>query len=510
MARRTTADREASRLPSFAIALTCNTLAMVAGLVLALALVLGGGTRQGLWSDAVVELAGLVLSAALLPILLQPTFVLRQKAVATIVGLILLLPLVQLVGMPPALWTLLPGRNLIADGYGAAGMALPWLPISLDPAATWRSWLSLVPPVAAFLATLSLGHETRRRLSLLILAACVFSVLLGLAQVMQGGTSPLRLYPVTNAGNSVGFFANRNHYAALLYAGIPFTAAWIKGLVADGRTDRIFGLALALIVFAALILGLGMALSRAGISLALAAALASLLLVGARQPQFSRRGLVVMMGATAVGAILVVQFALFDLLARFDGEMLADYRLTIAQTTITAAKAEQPTGAGFGTFVPVYQMFERPEGLLPDYVNHAHNDWLELWLEGGWPGLALLGAFLLWLAFATVRTWWPADTEDGDPLDIALAQAGSIVILLLLLHSLVDYPLHTTAMATVFAFCCGLLVKPQRLPKAEWPRLEWKSRSHHRQRHTFVASHASGLSRIGHPRPPVAPAPEAH
>ena len=56
-----------------------------------------------------------------------------------------------------------------------------------------------------------------------------------------------------------------------------------------------------------------------------------------------------------------------------------------------------PLGAGLGTFVPVYAMFEKPEKLSLFYVNRAHNDVLELWLETGVLGLILMVLFAIWL-----------------------------------------------------------------------------------------------------------------
>ena len=440
---------------------TGTSLRVLTVAVLCLALLFGGGTHQGLWSDAVVQLAGLLLLGLLLPVLLQPAFFTHKRGVVAFVFVIALLPFLQLIPLPPAVWTLLPGRGDISAAYDAADISLPWLPISLDPAATWRSLLALAPPVAVFLATVCSGFRTRRGLSMLIIAVGTVSVLLGLAQLMQGPTSPLRFYPITNPGSSVGFFANRNHYAALLYSVIPFTTAWIVGLLIGHKIDRIFGLAVAILVYAALVLGLGMALSRAGIFLAVIAALASLLLVATHQQRIARHGFWIIGGAIALGAVSIVQFALFNLLGRFDDDILADYRVTIAHTTIEAAKAFQPFGSGFGTFVPTYQMFEHIDALRPVFANHAHNDWLELWLEGSWPALAILAAFLFWLAYASVRAWQPHH-DDTHTLDRAIAQAGSIVIVLLLMHSAVDYPLHTTALMTLFAFCCGLFVEPYR------------------------------------------------
>jgi O-antigen ligase len=427
--------------------------------VVVLALVLGGGTRQGLWSDAAVQLASLVLLAFLLPVVLRNGFKGRDRWTVSLVGAALVLPLIQLVPLPPTLWMLLPGRAAIAEAYRQAEMAAPWLPISLDPAATWRSFLSLLPAIAVFFATRSLGPRARRGLTLLLIAIGLLSVLLGLAQLMQGPASPLRFYPVTNPDNSVGFFANRNHYAALLYGLIPFVSAWIVGLLFDRRPDRIFGLVVCVLIFAAFVLGLGMALSRAGILLAIAAAAASLLLAARREPRAAKHGYAILGGAILLGVVLIVQYALLDLLGRFDDNALADYRLVIAATTIDAARAFQPIGSGFGTFVQAYQMFEPRAALRSAYVNHAHSDWLEIWLEGGWFALTVLAGFLIWFIAASRRAW-RAPLDKGHALDSALAQAASIVIILLLLHSAADYPLRTTALMTLFAFCCALLMPP--------------------------------------------------
>jgi O-antigen ligase len=427
--------------------------------VIALSLMLGGGTRQGLWSDAVVQLASLVLLANVLLRMLRERRSPAGLSPLIIVAAVVLLPVLQLAPLPSTLWTLLSGREAIAAAYRDAGITMPWLQVSLDPGATWQSVLSLLPPVAVFLAVARLDLAARRGLSLVFIAFGVVSVLIGLAQLMQGPGSPLRFYPITNPSNSVGFFANRNHYAALLYSLIPFTAAWVVGLAFDRRAERLLGLAVCFLVYAALLLGLGMAQSRAGVALAAIAAFGSLLLAGINGRRFAKRGLAVILGASLVGAILIVQFAFFDLIGRFDNGVLTDFRFRIADITVGAARAFQPFGSGFGTFEAVYRMFEVPDALLATYVNHAHNDWLEVWLVGGWPGLAVALGFLGWFAGAVSKAW-RADVRDSGTLDRALAQAGTIVIVLILLHSALDYPLRTTALMVLVAFSCGLLIRP--------------------------------------------------
>ena len=94
-------------------------------------------------------------------------------------------------------------------------------------------------------------------------------------------------------------------------------------------------------------------------------------------------------------------------------------------------------GTGFGTFDPVYRMGE-PDALLQTvYFNHAHNDWLEVILDGGIASIIMLAAALGWAALASVKAWRQSDTGA------ALALTGAVTLLLVLLASIPDYPART-------------------------------------------------------------------
>jgi O-antigen ligase len=111
--------------------------------------------------------------------------------------------------------------------------------------------------------------------------------------------------------------------------------------------------------------------------------------------------------------------------------------------------------------VPIFQRFEPRTLVQHVYVNHAHNDWLELWLGGGVPAILLIIGFLSWFAAASHRVW-RASRPEASVLDLALAQAATIVIILLLLHSLVDYPLQIPTLSVLFAIACACLIPPRR------------------------------------------------
>jgi O-antigen ligase len=162
---------------------------------------------------------------------------------------------------------------------------------------------------------------------------------------------------------------------------------------------------------------------------------------------------VLMVAALLVGGGLVSAFALDPRMARFPGPVRTpEARLTILPQTLAAVKAYWPIGSGFGSFVPVFQNFEHSAAFTPQYINHAHDDYLELLLEGGLLGVLIAVAGLAWVAIAAVRaTGWPTGRDKDLP------RVAAVIVLLLLVHSVVDYPLRTAGLATVFGLACALL-----------------------------------------------------
>ena len=128
----------------------------------------------------------------------------------------------------------------------------------------------------------------------------------------------------------------------------------------------------------------------------------------------------------------------------------------IGQIGIDAGKAYAPMGAGLGTFRQAYAPFEAKHttNLGHAVANHAHNDYAELWLEAGYPGLfAMIVFWLLFMALG-VRVWWKQ--KQAGSFDVLLSRVAWVGVLLALLHSYADYPLRTTADASVFALLLAL------------------------------------------------------
>jgi O-antigen ligase len=429
------------------------------GCVLVIALLFGGGTSQGLWSDAAVQLASLPLLVVAVWGLLRGRAGPRSAWIVLLLFIALVLPVLQLVPMPPDWWNQLPGRGPIAAAYADIGIALPWLPLSLTPSATERSLLSLLPAAAIFLAIIQIGHAHRRRLILLVMAFVLADAVIGVLQMMNGPTSRLYFYEVTNSESAVGFFANRNHNAALLYCAIPLAAAWGLGLSRAHRGRRIAGLFLVGLVVIAAVASLAITSSRTGIALGLVAGLACIVLAAAHRGPRRRTRVLIAVGGNVLALLLAFQFGFAALAERLEhSDVIDDIRWPVAKVTIDAAKIYSPAGTGFGSFVPIFQSEEPLTLLNTFYINHAHDDWLELWLDGGLPAVTLAAAFVLWFLVAGVRAWRGRRLSSDAA---SLSRAASVVILLLLLHSALDYPLRTTALMVLFGLCGGMLIAPR-------------------------------------------------
>jgi O-antigen ligase len=118
-----------------------------------------------------------------------------------------------------------------------------------------------------------------------------------------------------------------------------------------------------------------------------------------------------------------------------------------------AAQRFWPSGSGFGTFQEVYAAFENLNIVGEAYPYNAHNDYLELAIEGGISAAVLVFAGLVVLAFHFLRL------RKQETL-VKICGLGALSgILLVLLNSTVDYPLRMPALMTVFAVLCALGVQ---------------------------------------------------
>jgi len=436
-----------------------NSIAIAAMGLSVASFVLGGASRQHELRLAGVELAALPLLGLVAARISKGAAGRLDLFALALIGALAALPLLQIIPLPSAVSTGLPGREQLSLALDLAGIQPAWLSLSLTPDHTWQAFLALLPPLAMFGAIVVGGFPLGRHLTYLMIALTACGMVLGAAQLSSGGTQ-LYFWTTTAAGNLVGFFANRNHMASLVLVTLPFAAVLgSRGLSkpgSGGTGDRRAALWLSGLYLILAIIALGVIRSRAGIVLAgpvlATSMLAAWIAAGRGRPSPMLLGLAAI-SAAAVAAVAI--FAVGPILERFDPETNSDSRFENWPIVAEVAQAYLPLGAGIGSFDAVYRSVEPLELLDPTFFNHAHNEYLEIWLEAGWPGVALLIAFLIWYGRRTVAVWRNPGGSAGD-----LQRAASIGILSLLLHSIFDYPLRTETLSVVMAMCCGFLALP--------------------------------------------------
>jgi O-antigen ligase len=287
-----------------------------------------------------------------------------------------------------------------------------------------------------------------------ILAGTTCNVLLGYVQV-SSGAEDWRLYRFATAGSAVGFFSNRNHMGTLLVASMPLVATLLIAREEDVRRSLprlIIGCALAVII----LVGIAMNGSLAAVVLSVPVIAATVLLFGWTH-RFRKIGLV----AVAIGFVFAIGLTSnSSVQAKLTGTETSSIqsRQEIWKTSFATAKEWFPLGSGLGTFEHVYRLNEDPFHVTRRYVNHAHNDFLELGVEGGILALLLLSAFLIWWILRVAEAW----TAGGN----VLARAATIGSSAILAHSIVDYPARTSAIAAIFAFFIATLLMPRRRNRA--------------------------------------------
>ena len=424
---------------------------------LALCLLLGGASARGagVIGNALLQILAIFIIFGGLLSRRTPELPRGARPILLIFGAYLLFVLLSLIPLPPDVWRSLPGRQGVAYGYDLLALPSPALPLTLSWQQSLTSIMWLLPPAAVFLLVSRASPRERGRLLWLILAICAVSIVLGVAQLLGGENSALRFYQVTNRTQPVGFFSNANHFAIMLVCALPL-AGYVAGRSASSRgskAERSSSLVIAGAVALFLLCGIGTVGSIAGYGLALPSALAAFLIY--RKAAYGKIGLV--WGGAA--ALLFASFIGIAFAGPLNNERLSEEisgapasRAYIARTTLKGIAETFPAGTGLGTFQEIYRTQDDPYRVSREYVNHAHNDYLEVVLELGVVGLLLLLAFLAWFVTRSIAAWRASFEGTG------LARAGSVIVFVVLLHSVVDYPLRTSAVAGLFAFACALLV----------------------------------------------------
>ena len=140
-------------------------------------------------------------------------------------------------------------------------------------------------------------------------------------------------------------------------------------------------------------------------------------------------------------------------------------RLQLLRFSVVGLQAFFPIGAGLGSYSIAAQRFQ-PE-TVAGFVEHVHNDYVELIFETGVLGIAALTCFAAAAVAAGLRLW-KTRSADQQPLSPAIAcwlGAAAFAI-----HAWFDFPAHIPGLTIVVSLLFGASMNESLLTSHERTR----------------------------------------
>ncbi len=380
--------------------------------------------------------------------------------------------LIQLIPLPFNVVKILSPHTyqIYQETYGVLG-SVNWMTLSFNKKLTVMEFYRYAAYVGIYFMTIQLlSNKERIKRSMLILTS--FFLLLSIFAIIQHFTSIDAIYWVKNIPENTDVFGpyiNHNHFAGLVVMVLPITIGLFlyqkpnvsyKQSIREKITDILHFPAAnvhILLGISAILLTASLIISASKIAV-ICLCLASVICMGLlflRGKQI-RKGSIIL----TVIVLLVLSVSWFgweETLARFsrittNQVITGEERLAIWEDGIRMIGTFPITGVGFGNFGNVYPRFK--SFVSTKSALHAHNDYLELLIEGG------IFAFLLlvWFIFELLLTSFKEYNNRRERYSIYLFLGSFTGIIAVLFLSITDINFHIGANGLYFFFVAGLLV----------------------------------------------------
>ena len=323
--------------------------------------------------------------------------------------------------------------------------------ISLDPYSTQTNALHLLALGLLFSVMLTLLNSAKR-IKRVVTIITVFGFIFAFFAILQGVLSPTKIYGIYERqfAQPYGSFVNRHNFAAYMEMTIALPLAMVMtGTIK--RDQRLLYLTAILLMAVALFLS-G---SRGGfVSLVV-----ELILLALMTASFRSRQKIALRFALAAALLVAViagtifvggESSLTRIAETASSKDVTTNRSHIWATTIDIIKHNLPLGDGLGAFGVAYTPSDTLSGL--ERVEQAHNDYLQTISDAGIVGLLIGGAFLFLLIQMGLR-----NIRRQNSFRRAVAIGASAGLFSVLVHSIFDFVLHTTAVAVLFLLLMALL-----------------------------------------------------
>ena len=374
-------------------------------------------------------------------------------------------------------WTLLAAavygiiQSIPFGYYGDGGLEGIPRTISSEPHVTLvASFHFLV--LFVFLKCSLVSIDSSKRLRTVLGLVFVFGSIYAFYAILQLVLSPGKIYGIYSSpfANPIGSFVNRHNFAAfmemtiLLSSGILVTAA----IKPDRRLVYFTGVGI-----------MGIALLLSGSRGGFVSVIAGVFFLILLSTVYEKRGnLIFRLGGAALIVVAIVVGSVFisaesTTFKRISETATSDdvttNRTQIWEATMGIISKGMPLGVGMGAYGVNYSPFDSGNGL--ERVEQAHNDYLEVLAVAGIPGLLIGIAFIVFLFREGMR-----GIRAHDRYIRGASVGGLAGVFAILVHSLFDFVLHTTAVAIMFLLLVSVVIVTSRMATLE-PKREKRKRS---------------------------------
>lgn len=365
------------------------------------------------WASAPLLVSAAALAAAFRPRIASSaeTRLLDYALVASAVAVAL-----QLSPLPPSLLTFIsPKAETVRSGLllrPVPEAVQGWAPVSLAPGSTAYALALVVTSLVVFWTARQVCAQGATRP--LVRAVAMIGLLAAVVAIVQQAGDPTLIYgrwiPRDEGARPFGPFVNRNHFATWVLMAFPLAAGYVAATVSAHKPGRRIASEVAAVLqglggsaawaaaaAAVMTIGLMASTSRSGL-IGLSVSLVAAAWIGRRRMD-RRARLWGLMGTVVFASVVFAYVNMQPLLRRVEETLAvgAGGRPEIWRQTLPIVHDFWMTGTGLGTYqtaMLVYQQMNRAAFV----VNQAHNQYLQLFAEGGLlvaaPVLAGLFAFL--------------------------------------------------------------------------------------------------------------------
>lgn len=431
-----------------------------------------GGVQA--WSELVVIIIAALMSLCLAAKLISRTDVrfIWSWTYLPILGF-LLLTIFQLIPLPVSILHLISPstvelkQSLLAHVPNMAGTVRS-MTLTLYPEATWQNFRMLLAVSAIFVVTLNTIRQQQQIERLLLVIALIGAVIavIGFGHLAFRAEHVYGLYGTLRASWPIAPFINHNHFGQFmnlsLGAGLALLLGQVEQLIRNRRRSSTSeGDILGLVSGTLWAVGISVIIIAVGAFLSLSRGTMIGLVLGGMISMIAtpKQGVTTRIWLLAPVTLLVVMAVIFfgfdEVVGRFqDGDSVGmdqGGRIEIVQDSFQGWKHFPIFGTGLGSFETFFPSIDQSSIL--SVATHAEDEFIQVLLEGGIIGLAMVCWFLGIVTVSYLRC-----LKSAPSMIASMAPGLAFAILAIVIQSFSDFGQHAPANAILTAVICSLLV----------------------------------------------------